>query len=301
MARSAQRAVLLLSAVMIPSIAFSQPAVVWPDPPAVIWPDPPGARSGYIPPPPPPPPRASRMRRAPDPEEESLPDAEALPPGPAPRTVRARRPPPPPPPTNRGAPDEAVGSMPAVPPPRPHIAAPLNIRCDGAFAKDTSHAKLVKAFGAKNVAFQDIDSGGSKVKATVLFPNDRKRRVEIIWTDAADRKRPSQIFIGGESTWRARGFKLGETLASVEKTNGKPFKLGGFGSGEYRGAARDWADGKLDKLTGGCRLGVRFALGPQAAAEARDKISSNGDFMSDNADIRAAAPVISELVIDFPN
>jgi hypothetical protein len=302
MARSALRAGLLLSAVIIPGAAYSQPAVVWPDPPpaAVVWPDPPGARA--YPPPAPPSARVSRARRVAEPEEESLPDAEDLPASPAPRARRARRAPPPPPPVSATV-DDSVGSTPhaAMPArPKPAVAAPFNIRCDGPFAKNTSHAKLVQTFGAKNVSFQDIDSGGTKIKATVLFANDRTRRVEIVWRDEAGRKYPAQIFIGGESNWRARGFKIGETLTSVEKTNGKAFRLAGFGASDYRGAARDWSDGKLEKLSGGCRLGMRFTLGPQAPSEARGKISSAGDFMSDNPDIRAADPTIAEMVIDYP-
>jgi hypothetical protein len=305
MARSTLRAGLLLSAVVIPGAAFSQPAVVWPDPPAVVWPDPPGARA--YPPPAPPSARVSRARRVAEPEEESLPDAEALPASPAPRSRRARRAPPPPP--DAAAVDDSVGSTPHVAAtarrkpvqPNPALAAPFNIRCDGPFAKNTSHAKLVQSFGAKNVSFEDIDNSGGKVKATVLFANDRTRRVEIVWRDEAARKDPAQIFITGESNWRARGFKIGETLTSVEKTNGKAFRLAGFGASDYRGAARDWSDGKLENLSGGCRLGMRFTLGPQAPSEARGKISGTGDFMSDNADIRAADPTIAELVIDYPN
>jgi hypothetical protein len=290
----------LLSAVIVPGFAYGQPAVVWPDPPAVVWPDPPGARASA--PSPAPPARVSRSRRTVEPEEESLPDAAALPASTAPRAGRARRAS-----SSRadlGPPDDVMGSTPrrlAPMPPKSSVAAPLNIRCDGPFAKDTTHAKLVKAFGAKNVDFQEIESGGGKVKATVLFPNDRKRRVEIVWYDEAGRKNPSQIFVVGESTWRARGFKIGEALASVEKTNGKAFRLGGFGNSEYRGAARDWSDGKLEKLSGGCRLGMRFVLGPQAPNDARSKVSGAGDFMSDNPDVRAANPVITELVIDYPN
>ncbi|MGD9542418.1 MAG: hypothetical protein AB7F39_11315 [Variibacter sp.] len=300
MARSALRAGLLLFALIAPGAAYSQPAVVWPDPPAAaVWPAPPGAHA--YPPPAPPSARGSRARRVAEPEEESLPEAEALPASSVPRSRRARRATPPPP--APAALDDSVGSTPrAATPVRPkHAAAPFNIRCDGPFAKNTSHAKLVQAFGAKNVSFQEIDSGGGKVKATVLFANDRARRVEIVWRDEAARKDPAQIFITGESNWRARGFKIGETLVSVEKTNGKAFRLAGFGPGDYRGAARDWGDGKLEKLSGGCRLGMRFTLGPQAPNDARGKISSTGDFMSDNPDIRAADPTIAELVIDYPN
>jgi hypothetical protein len=36
-------------------------------------------------------------------------------------------------------------------------AAPDALACEGAFAKDTTHAKLVETFGRSNVAFLEID------------------------------------------------------------------------------------------------------------------------------------------------
>ncbi len=305
MARGALRTLLLVSALPLSAIAVAgaaqgQSGPAWPAPPTVAWPDPPGAAHAAAPAPSPAP--ATRFRRASDPEEESLPEAAQLPSGPPPRTTRARRKPAPP----GVKPGDAVGSLPPAPSaararPRTAAAAPSNIRCDGAFAMDTSHAKLGRIFGARNVTIQEIDSGGTKTSATVLFPNDAKRRVEIVWHDEAGRKRPSQIVISGQSQWRARGFKIGETLAAVETTNGKPFKLGGFGGGDYRGAARDWSDGKLEALSGGCRLGMRFARGADAPADARGKIDSSDDFMSDDPAVRAVKPVITELMLYYPN
>lgn len=177
--------------------------------------------------------------------------------------------------------------------PKPAATPALNIRCEGPFAKDGSHEKLAKSFGARNVA-------PGAAGATVLFPNDPKRRLEITWHDAAARQRPAWIAIEGASTWRARGFRVGETLANVEKTNGKPFRLSGFITGETGGAARNWEGGTLDKLSGGCQLGMRFAPARNAPAAARTAVTIEADFVSSSPEIRAVNPVISELIVGYP-
>ena len=53
------------------------------------------------------------------------------------------------------------------------------VACSGIFAKDSDHLKLTTAFGSKNIIFSDVEANdGSKVPASVLFPNDPKSRLE---------------------------------------------------------------------------------------------------------------------------
>jgi hypothetical protein len=253
--------------------AQQQPPIVWPDPPTVQRqaPPPPAAQQQT-------PPAARQPARQPA------------------RTSPAR----PAAPAQEPEDDDRSARGPAAARAKPSAAAAQNIRCDGPFAKDTSHAKLAQTFGAKNVVFQPVDGPeGSKLNATVVFPNDRKRRLEVLWHDESARQRPSSIVVGADSGWRARGFRIGDPLTLVEKTNGKPFMLAGF-AGEYGGVARDWRGGALDKLSGDCRLGMRFVLDPKAAPAARGKVESDGDLTSDNADVRAANPLIAELIIGYP-
>ncbi len=216
----------------------------------------------------------------------------------------------PPPPAGPDAIFEGEGGPTAVAKPAAPASAPSrrpaasagvsNIRCDGVFGKDTSQAKLAATFGAKNVVFQPVDGPeGTKMNATVVFPSDPKRRIEVLWHDETGRKKPATIVVGSQSTWHARGFRIGEGLAAVEKVNGKPFKLSGL-DWTYGGAARDWLGGKLENLSGGCRLGMRFEADPNAPQAARASISGDREFMSDNADMRAVTPKIVELVIGYP-
>src|ERR1700745_3747221 len=100
------------------------------------------------------------------------------------------------------------------------------VACNGPFAKDSSHLKLAMFFDSKNVTFSDVEYGGTKVPASVLFPHDPKRRLEVWWSNLTARKDIHLIVIGGQSTWAAPGgLRLGQTLEQVEKLNRKPFKL----------------------------------------------------------------------------
>src|SRR5258708_28496619 len=89
------------------------------------------------------------------------------------------------------------------------------LQCEGAFARDSSHAKLLQAFGKSSVAFTDIDDAeGEKVKASVIYPDEPRRRVEVLWYDEKTRSRPSSIRVGFKSQWRTvRGLRIGSDLA----------------------------------------------------------------------------------------
>src|SRR5258708_34476180 len=142
-------------------------------------------------------------------------------------------------------------------------ATPDTLACEGAFAKDTSHAKLVEAFGKANVAYLDIDGDqGVKVKASVIYPDESRRRIEVVWHDEKLRRRPATIGGGLRSGWHtARGLHIGSELAEVEKINGKAFKLMGF-YWELGGRVSNWQGGALAKVPGACAL--RFGFDPRA-------------------------------------
>lgn len=286
-----------VSLIAAPATMRAQQPPPWPAPPAAQqqWPDPPDAQQ------PPAAPKAAKKSRkkAPPPEpdpalEQDAPDDSAAAPAPPAKSAKkkAKKTPP-------FRPDPAIERDPAN-----AVAAPatapkggarpaMNIMCDGPFGKNASHDGLTRAFGARNVVAQGVPpTGGS----TVIFPGDPKRRLEITWRDQSGRRRPATIVVEGASTWRARGFRIGDPLANVEKANGKPFRLAGF-AGEGGGAARDWQGGKLDKLSGGCQLGMRFGPGPNAGGAAAALAS--GEFISNAPEVKAASPVIVELVVGY--
>lgn len=131
--------------------------------------------------------------------------------------------------------------------------------CEGPFGKGTSHARLVAAFGARNVTFKAVDAPeGSREKATVLFDDDPTRRVVVFWHDETSRARPSMISVNAPSLWLGPGgVGNGMKLSDVEKLNGKPFKLAGF-DWDGGGYVRE-LDGKLKQPA--CNLVIRFEPG----------------------------------------
>jgi hypothetical protein len=158
------------------------------------------------------------------------------------------------------------------------VASSRVIKCEGPFGRNAGHSDLVKAFGSKNVVEQEIDGAeGQKIKASVLYPDDPKARLEFIWSDEKGRRRPSLIRATDQSAWAtANGIRIGTALAEIEQMNGKPFKLSGF-DWDYGGRVTDWQGGALSKpQSGGCILGVDF-VHPEDSPEAHlAKVTGDG-------------------------
>jgi hypothetical protein len=173
------------------------------------------------------------------------------------------------------------------------------IDCRGAFARDSSHIRLAQVFGPDNVAFTDVDGpDNSKIQASVLFPRDPVRRLELLWNNPTSRSGTQVIVINGKSGWTApRGVKLGAQLAAVEKLNGKPFKLTPFAADGS--TAADWQEGQMLKLQGGCKIGMRFVADPRTPQEARAELASAKELLSSDANVRALRPTVAEILIGY--
>jgi hypothetical protein len=219
-------------------------------------------------------------------------DVEELTPG---QIQRAQEPEPPPP-------------LPGAQPPPPKAPAKItaagepparSIACSGPFSRESSHLKLATIYTSQNVAFTNVEGpDGTTVMASVLFPKDAKRRLEVWWQDEAARTGTYLIVINGESTWVApKGLKLGLPLAAIEKLNGRPFKLKGFD--KDGSTVTDWQGGALAQLPGGCKVGVRMMPDPTAPAASRGAASGNREFASSDAHMRAVKPAIAEIILGY--
>ena len=196
------------------------------------------------------------------------------------------------------APAAPKSTTPKSPPAAP-VTPGRAVACSGAFAKDSSHLKLAAAFNSLNIAFTEVDGpDGAKVMASVLFPNDAKRRLEVWWQNEAARSGTYLIVINGKSSWTApKGLRLGLGLAAIEKLNGRPFKLKGFE--KDGGSVTDWQGGGLVSLPGGCKVGVKFAPDPKASEAVLAETSVGTEFDSSDAAMRAARPAVAEIILGY--
>lgn len=174
--------------------------------------------------------------------------------------------------------------------------APPALSCTGVFARSTTHARLVKAFGAPNVVVRAVGIGeGETVKASVIFPRDKARRIEVLWRNEKARRDPAEIRIGTGSARRTtQGVALEMTLAQVEALNGRPFQLYGFGF-DYGGTTIDWQGGALATQPGGCTLGLRFDQRKQTDAD----IVGERSFLSNDPGMRSADPAVEAISLRF--
>jgi hypothetical protein len=191
--------------------------------------------------------------------------------------------------------DDAAPPKPAAPRPAANVVV-----CGGVFAKDSTHLKLAVKYDSRNITFGDVDGpDGSKIKASILFPNDPRRRLEVVWNNEASRSDTSIIAINGKSQWTApKGLKLGLSLAAIEKLNGKPFKVGGFGT-DASASVLGWEGGALSSLPGGCKVGLRLTLDSKAPLAARDAVTGDKQFLSNDASLRAVKPSVAEILIGY--
>jgi hypothetical protein len=189
---------------------------------------------------------------------------------------------------------EAVSKPPAAP------ATPHTVVCSESFGKDTSHLKLAMSFGFRNVTATNVEANGTKVPASVIFPDDPQQRLEVWWKNATS-SGIYLIVITGQSDWTAPGgLRLGLTLAELEKLNHKSFKLKGFDK-DGIAAGSDWGGGELASLAGGCTAGLSMRADPKVSAKIIGALSPNKEYASSNPQMRAAKPVVSEILIGYPS
>jgi hypothetical protein len=179
------------------------------------------------------------------------------------------------------------------------IAAPGAVTCQGPFARDSSHLMIARIFGDKNVVVQEVEGGeGTKLSATIIYPNDLRRRLEILWKNENARQGIDVVSILGESQWTVgRDLKLGMTLDEVEALNGGPFEIRNFNL-ESGGTVMSWRGGALSKNAGGCRVSLGFAPADGTPASAYQKIGFD-DILSNDPTLRALLPKVVGLGIHY--
>jgi hypothetical protein len=164
----------------------------------------------------------------------------------------------------------------------------------------SSEADLVKHYGANAVKRTRIELGeGETTPGTVLFPDDSTRRAEIVWQDTVGRSRPSRLILrGSRSEWIVPpGISLGTSLKDLERINGRPFTLAGFGW-DYAGVITEWGGGPLDGALGGVKL--YLDPGPaQYESAAYSQVLGDRDYSSSLSPMQQLNPRVAQIFVDF--
>jgi hypothetical protein len=169
----------------------------------------------------------------------------------------------------------------------------LDLTCS-AFSTVTG-ASLEQRFGAANVVEQERPGPeGETYIATVVFPNEPARRIEIVWRDLEAREVPMAVAVrDAGSNWVGRnGITIGTELEDVERLNGRPFKLYGF-NWDYGGYVSGWNGGSMEDPA--CRISARFT----PTAEGVEYASGDTEFQSDAEGVRAAKARVEEIGLGF--
>jgi len=173
----------------------------------------------------------------------------------------------------------------------------LTISCeDRLFAKDSSHQRLVAAFGKQNVALESERAGPNIDFQSVIFPKDPKRKLIVVWDDGESRSVPRTLIIEKPSQWAApKGIRLGMPLAELERASGAPVTITGFSF--FMGGGVE-SDG-LRNLPGGCGISITMEPTAKLPRPQMDKISTRDSFPSTDPLIHKAQPVINRLSVSF--
>jgi hypothetical protein len=159
---------------------------------------------------------------------------------------------------------------------------------------------LRTAFGEANVTYMKVLDVYDEIMVSVVYPSDKKRRLEFSWKDEEARKMPGSIRVRSEhSTWKTNsGIGIGTPLEEVLEQNGKAISILGFGH-EVSGKVVDYGGGTLTRLPGGCTLDLYFALGPKLPNPNFDKVTSESAFSSDDPNMRALKLEVMSISIDW--
>ena len=171
----------------------------------------------------------------------------------------------------------------------------------GVLDPSESELELQAGYGAPFIRHTRVSMGeGEQAPGTVLYPDDPEKRIEIVWQDTTVRRYPARAILSGtKSQWKLpRGVTLGTTLADLERLNGRPFRLAGFGW-DYAGVVTSWNGGALDSLFRGKAWLYLEPPGDRSQDPRYAEVQGDGTFASDAPAMRALEPRITRIQVAF--
>jgi hypothetical protein len=156
---------------------------------------------------------------------------------------------------------------------------------------------------------------GYVLQATFVNREKRPESLAIVWNGKTPDSHPKQVFVcrgrgRGECKWHAvapgGNIGVGVKMLDLEKINGKPFTIHGFGYG-YGGNIESWDGGKIEKFDCNNSLllgvdGVRNREGEftvNVTSEEKQSFSGNRSIPTTNEGLRKLNPAITDIVFNF--
>lgn len=181
---------------------------------------------------------------------------------------------------------------------KPAVPSDLVLSCQNPVKKGDTAQSLKKRY-KENAVVQEVEGAeGEKQKILVLYPQNTMKpyRVEVFFNDDAMNSLASVNINIEKSQWTYQGLKILDTIQTVEKQNGQPFTLYGFGW-DYGGHVTSFNDGVFAKATGDCTPHFRFQLRP--GKNTPKAILGEQKIKSSLPAIVQAQPYLSEISLDF--
>lgn len=190
--------------------------------------------------------------------------------------------------------EQPVTGKPAVAPARTAIT------CTWPVSANDSATSIRRRFGRQARVAQIGTGEGEEEPGIVLFPNDPRRRMEVLFWNQGMRS-PRQVhFSGDDAPWSVAGIRMGDTLASLRQRNGQPISLQQF-EADYGGMVHNFGGGYFAKALGRCWPSMYVT--PTYADDASrlpDSLSGDGIVTSDHPDMPKARAYVHILGIEFP-
>ena len=181
----------------------------------------------------------------------------------------------------------------------------------GPITAKTTRADLVRFFGEKNVEDAEIVvSDGGREPGTLVFGGQPDASLAILWADDSPDARVRSLIVcyGSELPEKCRwhtedAVSFGTTLKTLERLNGRKFKLNGFDWG-YGGLVTSWESGRLERFAVPCgRLTLRLDPTPAPASEERslliEQLEGDGEFWSSDSPLQSLNPVVDHMSMSF--
>lgn len=176
---------------------------------------------------------------------------------------------------------------------------------------ETTRAGLVRLFGARNVQEGEIViSDGGREPGSIVFGDQPDASLGVLWFDDTPESRVrSLVFCQGSEPaekcrWHTEDpISFGTGLKTLERLNGRKFKLNGFDWG-YGGSITSWEGGRLERLTPACgRVTLRLDPPPAPPSDERSsliaEIEDSGEFWSSDAPMQAIDPAVDHMSMSF--